>query len=192
MFHLYYTNVKKNKQRKTLVCIILGNSPASDCGLPTFRNTLSVPSSRARCKVWSMNSERRTWNLYQGRGLLELAEPMIECSETSANHNRTPGKYPKEYIQDSKHGESLKSRKRKLVICKTQFSRPRSLYWTECRLYLNFSYIHPFVENLCTNLQRGSLKLWTNCETDITVPRKRVSEFITVRLQEIVYLPLSF
>ena len=34
----------------------------------------------------------------------------IECSETSANHNRTPGKYPKEYIQDSKHGESLKSR----------------------------------------------------------------------------------
>ena len=34
---------------------------------------------------------------------------LIECSETSANHNRTPGKYPKEYIQDSKHGESLKS-----------------------------------------------------------------------------------
>jgi len=31
-----------------------------------------------------------------------------ECSETSTNHNRTPGKYPKEYIQDSKHGESLK------------------------------------------------------------------------------------
>jgi hypothetical protein len=35
---------------------------------------------------------------------------LIEGSETSANHNRTPGKYPKEYIQDSKHGESLKSR----------------------------------------------------------------------------------
>jgi hypothetical protein len=31
-------------------------------------------------------------------------------SETSANHNLTPGKYPKEYIQCSKHGESLKSR----------------------------------------------------------------------------------
>jgi hypothetical protein len=31
-------------------------------------------------------------------------------SETSANHNLTPGKYPKEYIQHSKHGESLKSR----------------------------------------------------------------------------------
>jgi len=27
-----------------------------------------------------------------------------------ANHNGTPGKYPKEYLQDSKHGESLRSR----------------------------------------------------------------------------------
>ena len=35
---------------------------------------------------------------------------LIEGSEMSANHNRMPGKYPKEYIQDSKHGESLKSR----------------------------------------------------------------------------------
>ena len=36
----------------------------------------------------------------------------IECSETSAYNNQTPGKYPKEYIQDSKLGESLKSSKR--------------------------------------------------------------------------------
>ena len=35
---------------------------------------------------------------------------LIEGSETSANHNQTPGKYPKEYIQDLKHGENLKSR----------------------------------------------------------------------------------
>ena len=26
----------------------------------------------------------------------------IECSEKSANHNRMPGKYPKEYIQENK------------------------------------------------------------------------------------------
>ena len=32
---------------------------------------------------------------------------LIEGSETSANYNRTPGKYPKKYIQYSKHGESL-------------------------------------------------------------------------------------
>ena len=31
-------------------------------------------------------------------------------SETLANYNLTPGKYPKEYIQYSNHGESLKSR----------------------------------------------------------------------------------
>ena len=35
---------------------------------------------------------------------------LIEGSETSAYNNQTPGKYSKEYIQDSKHGESLKSR----------------------------------------------------------------------------------
>ena len=34
-----------------VVCILLGISPASDCGLPTFRNPLSVPSSRDGCKV---------------------------------------------------------------------------------------------------------------------------------------------
>ena len=34
-----------------LVCILLGISPASDYGLPTFRNTLSVPSSKAGCEV---------------------------------------------------------------------------------------------------------------------------------------------
>ena len=38
----------------------------------------------------------------QGLGL-ELAGPM------GANYNLTPGKYPKEYIQYSNHGESLKS-----------------------------------------------------------------------------------
>jgi hypothetical protein len=35
---------------------------------------------------------------------------LTEGSETSANHNLTPGKYPKEQIQYSKHGERLKSR----------------------------------------------------------------------------------
>jgi len=39
-----------------------------------------------------------------------LKMEQIECSETSAYNNQTPGKYPKEYILDSKHGESLKSR----------------------------------------------------------------------------------
>ena len=32
---------------KHVVCFLLGDSPASDLYMPTFRNTLSVPSSKA-------------------------------------------------------------------------------------------------------------------------------------------------
>ena len=39
-----------------------------------------------------------------------LKMELIQGSETSANYNLTPGKYPKEYIQYSNHGEILKSR----------------------------------------------------------------------------------
>jgi hypothetical protein len=35
---------------------------------------------------------------------------LTEGFETSAKLNLTPGKYPKENIQDSEHGENLKSR----------------------------------------------------------------------------------
>jgi hypothetical protein len=35
---------------------------------------------------------------------------LTEGSETAAKLNLTPGKYPKENIQDSVHGENLKSR----------------------------------------------------------------------------------
>jgi hypothetical protein len=35
---------------------------------------------------------------------------LTEGSETSAKHNLTPGKYPKEHTEDSEHGENLKSR----------------------------------------------------------------------------------
>ena len=33
------------------IMYFLGVSPASDCCMPTFQNPLSVPSSRAGCKV---------------------------------------------------------------------------------------------------------------------------------------------
>jgi hypothetical protein len=39
-----------------------------------------------------------------------LKMELTEGSETSANYNLTPGKYPKGQIHYSKHGESLKSR----------------------------------------------------------------------------------
>jgi ribonuclease HI len=38
---------------------------------------------------------------------------LIQGSETSENYILTPGIYPKEHIHYSKHGESLKSKKRK-------------------------------------------------------------------------------
>ena len=41
-----------------LLCILLGVSPASDCCMPTFRNPLSVPSSRAGCRVWEVSGGR--------------------------------------------------------------------------------------------------------------------------------------
>ena len=66
----------------------LGNSPASDLYMPTFRNTLS-----GRCEVTPA---------------YEMEQ--IECSETSAYINQTPGNYPKENTLYSEHGENLKSR----------------------------------------------------------------------------------
>ena len=43
-----------------------------------------------------------------------LKMELIQGSETSANYNLTPGKYPEESIRCSNHGESLKSRIRHL------------------------------------------------------------------------------
>ena len=57
-----------------VVCFLLGNSPASEYYMPTFRNTLSVPSSQAY-------------------------EDGTVCSETLAYKNETPGNYPEESIQ---------------------------------------------------------------------------------------------
>ena len=34
-----------------VVCFLLGDSPASDLYMPTFRNTLSVPSSKAGVNI---------------------------------------------------------------------------------------------------------------------------------------------
>ena len=62
-----------------IVYFLLGISPASNCSWPKFRNPVSVPSSKAGC----------TGVLYG--------------SETSANYNLTPGKYPEENIQSGVH-----------------------------------------------------------------------------------------
>jgi len=56
------------------------------------------------------------WNLYADVSehyvcsILPLKMEQTECSETSAYKFHTPGNHPKESIQHSVHGESLKSR----------------------------------------------------------------------------------
>jgi len=57
-----------------VVYFLLGISPASNCSWLTFRNPVSVPSSKP------------------------LKMELIQGSETSANYNLTPGKYPEENI----------------------------------------------------------------------------------------------
>jgi hypothetical protein len=46
---------------------------------------------------------------------LRAYEDGTECSETSAYKIQTPGNYPEEVIQHPEHGESLKSRTKKLL-----------------------------------------------------------------------------
>jgi len=45
------------------------------------------------------------------QNLLPMKMEQTECSETSAYKLQMSGNYPKETIQHSEHGESLKSRK---------------------------------------------------------------------------------
>jgi len=56
------------KKGAIFVCSLLGNSPASEFYMPTFRNTLSVPSSNASsCK---MNKFENSWVIHTGKGWL--------------------------------------------------------------------------------------------------------------------------
>jgi len=50
------------------------------------------------------------------RTYLPMKVEQTECSETPAYKIQTPGNYPKESIQHSGHGESLKSRNFGFVI----------------------------------------------------------------------------
>jgi hypothetical protein len=51
---------------------------------------------------------------------------LTEGSETSAKLNLTPGKYQKENIQDSEHGENLKSRIPCTILSQVWFQNRRA------------------------------------------------------------------
>ena len=49
---------------QNVVCFLLGDSAASDLYMPTFRNTLSVPSSKAGVKyIYSTNIRTKYFKL---------------------------------------------------------------------------------------------------------------------------------
>ena len=67
-----------------LVCIVLGISLASDCGLPTFWNPLSVSSSRAGCKVHPALEDGTD------RGFRNVGKPQSDAGEIPKRiHTRT-------------------------------------------------------------------------------------------------------
>ena len=78
---LFIFLISSFRRVQNVVCFLLGDSPASDLYMPTFRNTLSVPFSKAGVH-------------------LPLKMEQIECSETSAYINQTPGNHPKENKQN--------------------------------------------------------------------------------------------
>ena len=80
-----YSGIHVKINRYFVVCFLLGNSPASEFYMPTFRNTLFHLHRRVGVKM-----------------------EQTECSETSVYTIQTPGNYPEESIQRSEHGESLK------------------------------------------------------------------------------------
>ena len=81
------------REGKLFVCFFLGNSPASEFYMPTFRDTLFRLHRRI-----SISSH------------LPAYEDGTEFSETSAYKIQTAGNYPEESKLRSEHGESLKSR----------------------------------------------------------------------------------
>jgi hypothetical protein len=51
--------LKTSKSLQTdIVYVLLGISPASNCSWPTFRNPVSVPSSKAECRLWVVRGSK--------------------------------------------------------------------------------------------------------------------------------------
>ena len=109
-----------------VVCFLLGNSPASEFYMPTFRNTLFHLHRRigvSPIRLWRWVIPRRlnficrrfgTLCLFHLHRRIDVSPIRLwrwnrECSETSAYEIQAPGNYPEESIQYSEQGESLKS-----------------------------------------------------------------------------------
>ena len=116
-----------------VVCFLLGDSPASEIYMPTFRNTLfHLHRQVGACR---MNTH------------LPAYEDGTECSETSAYKFQTPGNHPKESIQHSVHGESLKSRTQLqlvIIIITIPNNKPDIIIRDNGKGTCNLNLRHPF------------------------------------------------
>ena len=88
-----HENIQSIIHSLVVIRFLVGNSSASEFYMPTFRNTLSVPSS------------------YAGRSTyLRMKTEQTEFFETSAYKSHTPGNCSEGSIKHSERGESLESR----------------------------------------------------------------------------------
>ena len=77
-----------------VVCFLLGNSPASEVYMPTFRNTVGKRKPFSRMISQHISNLVRSTHIY-----LPMKMEQTECSETLAHKLQTPGNYPEESIQ---------------------------------------------------------------------------------------------
>jgi hypothetical protein len=152
-----------------VVCFLLGNSPASQFYMPTFRNTLTLPSYRYKRwlglkmleyfygKRFGSKIDWAYWlRLFSSQTFSRINTPIFsnvvifhtyppmkmkqsECSETSAYTIQTPGYYPERSIQHSEHGESLKSRIIHLLKPTCSLSSPSSSFSFQSHLFFPFT-----------------------------------------------------
>jgi len=100
--------ISKFRRVLNVVCFLLGNSPASEFYVSTFRNTLF---------------HLHRWVGMKNSSYLPAYEDGTECSETSAYKIQTPGNYPEESIQH-------------LMGTYTPKNKYAPTYWTDFSLHL--------------------------------------------------------
>ena len=92
------------------VFFILGDPPASEFYVLTFRNNLSVPSTHV---VWTSRITGMGFAVRSHLFFLFTPPMKVEqtgCSETSAHKIQAPGNHPKEGIQHTHQEEVSKPR----------------------------------------------------------------------------------
>ena len=150
---LFYVN-----KRKTALCFLLGNSPASEFYKPTFRNTLFHLYRQVSVELPGWKNVRILhpnpplpchpppyWlRLFLSQTLSRMNTPtFLQPSHTAPTclwrwnwqsvpkrrhiKMQMPGNCPEESIKHSEHGESLKSKRGKLILENVKYQATRTI-----------------------------------------------------------------